>query len=142
MQAKQSKTQPMAPSTTPDTIQEMKTRASKRTPGRKAAGWFAGAALAGLFCLVAPQQARAQVTFGVQVGSYPAYAAPAYAYGNGYGYAAPYAYPDWQQQQYLQQQQWRAEHWQHERWEHEHAWGGDRDDYRGHDGHWDHRDGR
>lgn len=139
MQAKQSKTQAMAPSTTPDMNQATATR--NHTKGRKAAGWLAGVALAGLFCVAAPQRAQAQVTFGVQVGSYPAYAAPAYGYGDGYGYAAPYAYPDWQQQQYLQQQQWRAEHWQHERWEHAHAWGGDRDDYRGHDGHWDHHHG-
>ncbi len=94
------------------------------------ARWFTGAALAAALVVAAPHKAQAQVSFGVQVGSYPVY-----------GYAAPYGYSTWQQRRYIEHQEWeaaRAAQWQHRQWEREHfydheGWR-DRDGYRSHDG--------
>lgn len=106
------------------------------------AKWVTGAALAAALLVAAPHKAEAQVGFGVQVGSYPAY---------GYGYAAPsYGYDAHAQQRYIeheQHEQWeaaRAAEWRHEQWEQQRFYGRDHDGWHDHDG-WrnhDHRDWR
>ena len=102
------------------------------------AKWVTGAALAAALLVAAPHKAEAQVGFGVQVGSYPAY---------GYGYAAPYGYNAYGQQRYIEHEQWeaaRAAEWRHEQWERARFYGRDHDGWHDHDGWRDHdrRDSR
>lgn len=116
--------------------------ARKRGGARRMAGAMAGVAIAGALLLAAPQTAHAQVQFGVQVGGYSGYVAPAY----GYGYSDPYAVQQWQQRRaYEEHEQWEAaraaewqrEHWGHDRWDR-------RDNFRDEDrggGHPDHERG-
>ncbi len=93
---------------------------------KQIAKWMTGAALFGALALAVPQQARAQVSFGIAVGAYPAY-----------GYAQPYFHNEYERQRWF-------EHEQRERWEAERAaefrreqW--ERDRYR--DREWHDRDG-
>ncbi len=92
------------------------------------AKWFTGAALAATLMVATPHKAEAQVGFGIQVGSYPAY---------GYqGYGNPYAAQQWQRQQYIEHEQFEAERaaqWRHEQWEQQRYYSHDHYGWRGHD---------
>ncbi len=96
------------------------------------AKWFTGAALAAALVVATPHKAEAQVGFGIQVGSYP-------AYGYQQGYGNPYAGREWQRQQYIEHEQHeqfeaeRAAQWRHEQWEQQRYYSHDRDGWRGHD---------
>ncbi len=89
--------------------------------------WITGAALAAALLIAAPHKAEAQVGFGIQVGSYPAY---------GYGYAAPYGPSVYAQQRLIEHEQWeaaRAAEWRHEQWERAHFYAHDGYGWHGYD---------
>jgi hypothetical protein len=98
-------------------VNAQSTESQPDRPKLRAARWIAGLAFAGALALAAPNQAQAQVAFGVQVGGYQGYAAPAY----GYGYANPYAVQGWERRRaYDEHARWEAERaaqWQREHWD-------------------------
>ncbi len=75
---------------------------------QKLTKWMTGAALLGALALAVPQQAHAQVSWGIGVGTYPA---PVYGYTQ--PYVDPYAYQQYQQQRWYDHE--RRERWERER---------------------------
>lgn len=95
---------------------------AKLTSGKvKVLSTLGGLAIAGVAMTAATPAAKAQVAFGVEVGSGPRYYAPAPVYAGqayGYGYSTdPHAY--WERRRY---EDWRAQQWREHQWREHEYW--------------------